>query len=378
MKQYKFSESQRLLIKPSKRLQFTLLYIFVTVISYELIQLLLGYFIADSTAYPYQFAAISGLMLGGLVGLSQWLVLRKYIPNPQWIFVVVAYQSLLSVSGTLLSSKFSQLFSERLNSEPPNLTLFTISCYSYLIFGTFLYGYGQHYVIAPYIRKFRWWLWISLSSLVLQCVIFGWISLSSMVAASATSPVSAASAAFYINLLRFDYRFLLSAGIALFQTIGFCYLYKKSSKDEFEDPTLDPNFNLTVAPDLVDFWKIRSIQQTIEKRINKIWKTDLVGDEDLAYLIGVDQSGEIVACVPQTQTAIDRFQETPLPALGQELAQESSSILNQPIAKFNLTFSPPGISKLVSCRGIPRRGLFGTIALIIVIVSMIIPRLGTS
>lgn len=35
-----------------------------------------------------------GLLLGGLLGFSQWLVIRNYIPDPQWILATVTCSSL--------------------------------------------------------------------------------------------------------------------------------------------------------------------------------------------------------------------------------------------------------------------------------------------
>jgi hypothetical protein len=371
MQKYKFSDAQKLLIKPSERLQFALLYVFVTIVSYQFVEFLVRYFLGNEDGFSHysdQVEVVIGLLMGGLTGLSQWFILRKYIPNVQWILIALTYSSLIVILQIFYTREVDELLRMNPNFSRQLPFLAITAC-------AFLYGYAQHYVIAPYIRSFRWWLWIPVSSLVLQFIIFGWAYLSIFLG-NAPDATSAASAAFYRDLLRFDYRFLLNAGLAFIQTIGFCYLYKKSSKDKSKDPTSDPNFNLAIAPDLVDIWKIRSIQQTIEQKINKIWKTDLSGNQNLAYFIGVDQSGEIVACIPQTQAAIDRFQDTPLPALVEEPVQELSNVLNQPIAKFHLTFSPPGISKLVSCRGIPRRELFGAIAILLLIISIIIPRLG--
>ncbi len=384
MQKYIFSDAQKLLIKPSERLQFTFLYVLVTIVSYQLVDFLTRYFFGDSLGFrasdqirttleysdPVKIAI--ALMLGGLTGLSQWIVLRKYIPNPQWIFVTLTYGGWNAILQILYDSKVSSLLNVKMLPNDTNQFTFTLISLSLIhLISLFVYGYGQHYVIAPYVRKFRWWLWIPLTSLVFRGSMIGFGYL--------IRPLLPASPTF-AEQFQFDSIFFMNAGSFLIPTIAFCSLYRRSITNQSEDPTpnptLDPNFNLAVAPDLVDFWKIRSIQQTIEQKINRIWKTDLDGDQDLAYFIGVDQSGEIVACIPQTQTAIDRFQYTPLPALVKEPIQESSSVLNQPIAKFNLTFSPPAISKLVSCRGIPRRELFGAIALILFVLSMIVPHLG--
>ncbi len=380
MQKYNFSDAQRLLIKPSERLRFAFLYVLVTIGSYQLIDFLVRYFFGDSLGFrpsdqnrltlhhSDQVRIAEGLILGGLTGLSQWIVLRRYIPNPQWIFVALAYGGWESILQILYDNKIKSLLDVKMLPNDTNQLTFTIVSLSLIhIISLFVYFYGQHYVIAPFIRKFRWWLWIPLAGIAFGTVMTGLGYLVRFVL-----PISPE----FAEQFPFDSTFFIRVGLVIIPTIAFCSLYRKSGPNKSEDPTLDPNFNLAVAPDLVDFWKIRSIQQTIEQKLNKIWKTNLDGDQDLAYFIGVDQSGEIVACIPQTQTAIDRFQETPLPALIQESAQESSSVLNQPIAKFNLTFSPPGIAKLVSCRGIPRRELFGAIGLSILILSMIVPRLG--
>ena len=103
-----------------------------------------------------------------------------------------------------------------------------------------------------------------------------------------------------------------------------------------------------------------------------MWATDLNGNHDLTYSIGVSSVGIIVACVPQSQRA--RITEMPLSTLIEDFEHS----LNQPIAKFNLTFSPPGIAKLESWRGIPRRMLTLALAVGILAVSLLVPRLGIS
>ena len=360
IKTYQCLDAQKLLIKPFDRLNFTLLYIAVSVLINVLAMKFASQpFLADfEQTYPFLYALVcSGLLLGGLLGFSQWLVIRNYIPDPQWILATVTYSSLAAVAGVLWRSQFNVAGSMEIRSATPTIGL-SIAAYSSLLLSAFIYGYAQHYVISPYIRKFRWWLWVTLISVGFQVI---GVFLVIFISAS-------------LSIIWIDHQILFSAGIAAIQAIAFCCLYRKSSPDESEDPTLDPVFNLAAAPDMTDFWKIRQVQQGIERKILKVWATDLDGNHDLTYFIGADQSGQIVACVPQSQSAIDRIGETPLSAL----MEDADHSLHQPIAKFNLTFSPPGIAKLQSWRGIPRRLLTLALAVGILTVSLILPRLGIS
>lgn len=355
-KAYQFLDAQKLLIKPLDRLNFTLLYITVSVLSGRLIERLLSlppndFGITDSLEY----ALVRGLLLGGILGFSQWLTIRKYIPDPQWILATVAYSSLAALAGVLWRSQFNGAGSVALRAASPTIVL-SIVAYSSLLVSAFIYGYAQHYVLSPYIRKFRWWLWVTLISVGFQVIT---IFLVMFISAS-------------LSIIWIDHQILLSAGIAAIQAIAFCCLYRKSSPDESEDPTLDPAFNLAVAPDMTDFWKIRRVQRDIERKILKVWATDLDGNHDLTYSIGVSSDGILIACIPQNQHAIDRITETPLSAL----MEDSEHSLNTPIAKFNLTFSPPGIARLESWRGIPRRMLSLALAVGILTVSLLVPRLG--
>ena len=359
MKAYQFLDAQKLLIKPFDRLNFTLLYIGVSVLSGELIERCLSMHPIDDIGMTdsLEYKLVRGLLLGGLLGFSQWLAIRKYIPDPQWILATVTYSSLAALAGVFWRSQFN--WSGSMATGSASLTaLLWLTSYSGSILIAFIYGYAQHYVISPYIRKFRWWLWVTLISVGFQVmgiflVMFAYA---------------------YLPTLQINYKILFSAGIAAIQAIAFCCLYRKSSLNESENPTLDPAFNLAAAPDMSDFWKIRRVQQDIERKILKVWATDLNGNHDLTYSIGVSSVGIIVACVPQSQRAIDRITETPLSTL----IENSEHSLNQPIAKFNLTFSPPGIAKLESWRGIPRRMLSLALAVGILVVSLLIPRLGIS
>ena len=305
-----------------------------------------------------EYELAKGFLLGGLLGFSQWLVIRKYIPDLQWILATVTYSSLAALAGVFWRSQFNGLGSSMATGSASLTALLWLTSYSGSILIAFIYCYAQHYVISHDIRRFRWWLWVTLISVGFQVmgiflVMFAYA---------------------YLPTLQINYKILFSAGIAAIQAIAFCCLYRKSSLNESENPTLHPAFNLAAAPDTSDFCKIRRVQQDIERKILDVWATDLNGNYDLTYSIGVSSVGIIVACVPQIQRVIDRITETPLSTL----IEDSEHLLNQPIAKFTLTFSPHGIAKLKSWRGVPRRLLSLALAVGILAVSLLVPRLGIS
>ena len=93
MKAYKFLDAQKLLIKPFDWLNFTLLYVAVSVLSSELIERCLSMPPIDDVgmANSLEYELAKGFLLGGLLGFSQWLVIRKYIPDLQWILATVTY-----------------------------------------------------------------------------------------------------------------------------------------------------------------------------------------------------------------------------------------------------------------------------------------------
>ena len=70
------------------------------------------------------------------------------------------------------------------------------------------------------------------------------------------------------------------------QSLGFCALNRKSLDDL---PILQTP--LAIAPDLTNYWEIGRIKKTLDKRISRIWKTDLdpVAGK-LTYLVGIDRS----------------------------------------------------------------------------------------
>jgi hypothetical protein len=363
MKQdYRFLDAQKLLIKPFDRLQFVFLYVFASFLGTQFAEIGMQqpWFANNNDDYQLLYTLFGGLALGGFLGLFQWLVIRKYIPEPQWILATVTYYCLVAIARVFWVGKF-----ETLDSQPfrdvGQMILLSLSSLSWWILNAFIYGYAQHYVVSPYIRKFRWWLWVTSISFVFQMIGF---------------PLTIVIVVHLLRLRIRDQTFFLMT-FALIQAIAFCFLYRKSSLNDNEDPTLDPvnpSFNLAIAPDLTNFWQIRSIQKKFDRKLSKIWRTDLEGNEDLTYWVGVDRQGQLVACVPRSQAAVDRLSETPLISLG----NSSADGLNQPIAKFNVTFSPPCLMRMESCRGIPRRWLALGMAIGILGISLLLPQFGLS
>ncbi len=376
MKQdYRFLDAQKLLIQPIDRLQFVFLYVFASLLGTQFAEIGMQqpWFANNNDDYQLLYTLFRGLALGGFLGLFQWLVIRKYIPDPQWILATVTNYCLIAIAQVFWIGKFDTLSSSQPFRDVSQMIFLALSALSWWILNAFIYGYAQHYVVSPYIRKFRWWLWVTSISLGFQMICF---------------PLSIVIVVHLLRLQISNLTFFLMT-FALIQAIAFCFLYRKSTLKEDEDPTLDPTnpaFNFAIAPDLTNFWNIRSIQTKFERKLSKIWRTDLEGNEDLTYWVGVDRQGEMVTCVPKSQTAVDRLSETPLSLLltslaedlNQPIATPIANSITTPIAKFNLTFSPPCMVRMESCRGIPRRLLALAMAIAILGISLLLPQFGFS
>ncbi len=280
-----------------------------------------------------------GGISGILTGLFQWLVLRQYLPNVQWIFIFVLF-SMLTSSLSIVQTRLVQTIPGVQVDHPLSLTLLVTIFFAVNIAVVIALGYLQWRILSPYVSRARWWIvlpliagvYITSTSFVLESInhrYYGWGGRN-------------------LGLLVFNTEIIKFTGLASVQALGFCLLQRKPR----ENPWL--NSPLALAPDIASYWMTQKLAGTLQARITKIWKTDLAESTKLVYLVGVDQTGAITAYEPMNPAATEKVEQTPLPSLVADLATTSSEAESTtPLAKFKVIFTAPGSLNVLPYRSIP-------------------------
>jgi hypothetical protein len=347
---YSFANSQKLLIKPFERLRFAIVFIIATILSQ-----IVAFFISAQPAFDLlwdrsqiQYGIVTGIIAGVLLGASQWLVIRKYISDWKWIlvscFVITVGTTIQTFISSWIQSSIASGFA--LPGKELWMLLALIITFISVIGTSLMSGYLQWYVLRLYVTDARWWIFMP-----------------SIVAA--TLAVIYLVRYFTNSLFWFNKDLINLTILPATQAIGFCMLKRKIvSEDPIEQSSL------ASAPDLVNYWDIKKLEKRLRARIAKIWMTDLETVKKLSYLVGINQTGEIVAYEPLDRDSADNVNQTPLPQLAENAndldvyAEDLTSF-----AKFKVMFSPPGIVQTYSLRGVPLIWLGIAIYSVIILIS---------
>ncbi len=329
---YSFINAQDLLIKPTERVRFVLSFLVASaggslVARYVVHQLDLQFF-GDQCTIPC--AIVEGGIAGAIVGTFQWLVIRPYVPSRMWILVFTLYSVLLNCSNTASTMITHSIFSGQAQTSQ-----LTVSPTLFLIINLAIalaFGYSQWLVLRPHVLKARWWIILPLAVGVSGGLIFYIFMMAHWLLKS------------HYGLFAFNAEIIRLTGLASVQALAFCLLRRKPR----ENPWL--NSPLALAPDIVSYWDNHRLGRKLHAQITRTWKSNLEGNEQLVYFVGVDQTGLVASYEPMSSVATERSKQTPLPDLvitGSETKNATS------LAKYKVTFIPPGSVRINSCRGIP-------------------------
>ncbi|WP_299492709.1 hypothetical protein [Acaryochloris sp. IP29b_bin.137] len=332
---YSFANAQRLVIKPFDRLGFISLYTFVTVAS-----IFATNFITEQPPFiqlwqqnPMQYSIISGLVSGTVMGAAQWLILRRYFPNWQWILAVAVGMTLSSTLQFAFNQRFNELLFGVVDHFPGTRTTSVAALtaiYMALLGATVIAGFLQWYILQAYVAPARWWILIPLftalvgiAPLILVAIAQQHISLPFAILMNAT--------------------YLYPA----IQAIAFCCLHKKSEQNIRQSA-------LATAPDIANFWKTQALAKKLYASLTQLWKTDLNSSiGQLSYLVGVNPNGFSIIFEPMDTTSANNVELTPLTTIASNLNEADLKLEGKTFAKFQLLFSPPGVIQIFSWRGIP-------------------------
>ncbi len=335
------------LVPPFDRWRFTLLFVIATGIGWLLVGLVLPPL--QNPSLPASWvndgllgAFVSGLVTGLIVGATQWLGLRRYVPDWLWIIANTAGYVLLMTTlqgwrNLLEQGWHSNLVGGLALPTSPDIELVIAG-----ILGTTLtalctlwLGWLQWLVLRQYARPSWQWVFVpAIAVLVSSCLFF------------AGSALVSAGVPTYLDAN------ILGAGVmGTTQAIALCTL------SQYLEPTnSDRSLLLVHAPQLKGRKQITTISLQLQQKLSQAWTTSIGCPHPLTYLIGADATGAIVASAPTNQPATEHLHRTPLAAIALPATITQTAAL-PPVARFQVTFMPSGKVKIRVWKGIPLLGL---------------------
>ncbi|MBW4520360.1 MAG: hypothetical protein KME16_11745 [Scytolyngbya sp. HA4215-MV1] len=259
-----------------------------------------------------------GLWTGAIVGVTQWLILRAYIPTLTWVSATCIGWGL----STMVALGWSNWVSP----------LMATAAFIWL-------GAIQWFVLRRFVRDAGWWVLIPVLPSVLVVGLFQIMTLGvrSIGVEVATSPVWQ----FILFSLPEIIRIL---GLGLLQAAGFCTLRRQQGTITVPIRQKSP---LVAAPRITDTQQVYRLSQILYDTIDRHWQSEVTCDQDLIYLVGVTEQGEIATYRPVNQAAIDHDHETPLARLIElENYSTGQRRFNLPLARFRVVFTPTGVLKV--------------------------------
>lgn len=320
------AESAPLLIPKSERWQFLGLFTLLSVIGG-----VLGFLVASVIAQglPESLAIarpLERLLVGTVLGVGQWLTLRRYGLDRAWIVATGAgyiiataiAQSLTVVGGLFVSLVFIAL------------------------------GATQWWVLRSVVQGAWRWILVPAIAFFLSSLVFVLV----LLVYSRVTPGDAASFVW----LQVTLQMLILGGVqaAVLTTLRrHLPVMRDRSSSQAESA-------LSLAPEITDLDELRQLSNQLYERLDRQWHGELspqVEEEvDLIYLVGVNAEGVLVMYQPINQAAIDYVEQTPLPRLMSPSVDEKSDerFLEESarsLARFQVILSATGGISIRSWRG---------------------------
>lgn len=252
-------------------------------------------------------AFVSGVVSGMMVGVFQWWVLRRYVPDWLWILTTTAGYGL----GMTTLSGWQQSAGRALHAVPPVSSPAIAAGLG--AFSVIWVGLLQWLVLRHYARFSEVWVVVpSLAVLLTTAVLMGTQRLSG-------------------HSLPLLHPGLLAAGMSgLVAAIALCTLPRPQTASF-------PPSQLQTAPQQ-SRQQTRRFARRLFAILNRTWRGEELCDRPVRYRVGVSETGAIVAYEPDDAIAEEYAHQTPLP----ELLNPASTKREQPLAHLLVTFLPSG------------------------------------
>jgi hypothetical protein len=347
------------LIPPFERIQFTGLFVLATGVGWFLIGLILRS-VQDPTLVTYLegkgllSALVTGFVSGTVVSATQWLVLRRYLPDWLWILAGATGYVLLTTTleawwGWLgYAMTLPEIAALTGKVLPQTMVMLTGLIRTALAAVCSLWlGLAQWLLLRQYTDSSRWWVGVPSIAVI----------------------VSALFTAFSAGLVRLNINFpldanVLGAGIlGITQAIALCIVQRRSRNT--------PLILLTTAPD-VDYNQANRLGKRLHQHLSDAWTSEHLNQESLHYWVAVTETGAIAAYQPINQAAIDQAHQTPLPKLVIPEVLNLENGTAPSLAQFDVTFLPSGKLQIYSYSGVPLLWIIAGMLTIVIAASAIV------
>jgi len=308
------------LIEPPQRLRFALLFTFLTLLSGR-VAVALSWWLTLGL-YGRLPEAIVGIgrqwlewiLVGGAVGIGQWLLLRRYIPSQFWIEATTL--------GWIVANAVA-------TSSLDNSGAFL----SHLAFVWL--GFAQWLVLRQFAKPA--WFWI-----LLPCV----ASLGSFVVSLLFQALADTTGGLGSLLLPIASQFAVLGAV---QAIALCTLRQRGRINSRRGSKPDAS---SITPEITNLKQLRSLAQQLQAQLNQTTIAEIEGDPDLIYLVDVTEDGAIAMYQPVNQAAFDYINQTPLPTLLSVAKSPQLEASQQiPLARLQVIFQAGGTLAIRSADG---------------------------
>lgn len=349
------THSQHSLIPPFERIQFTGLFVLATGVGWFLIWSILRS-VQDPTLVNYLegrgllSALVTGLVSGLVVSATQWLVLRRYLPDWLWILASATGYVLLTTTleswwgwiGQAMILPEVNALAERVSPQTMVMLTGLIRTVLAAICSIWL-GVTQWLLLRQYTRSSRWWIGVPSIAVIFSALFTSFSA--GLVLLKVNFPLD-------VNVL--------GAGIlGITQAISLCALQRRTGNNVLTAP-------FTTAPE-VDYTQANRLGKRLHQHLSDAWTKEHLNQESLNYLVAVTETGAIATYKPMNPAAIDQVQQTPLPKLVIPEVLNPDNGIVPPLAQFDVTFLPSGKLQVRPWSGVPL--LWITLGMLSVIVA---------
>lgn len=308
-----------LLIPISEQRRFLILFTLMTavglVVGISINELLLNLNnppFSQYASYRGMLIFLNNLIVGTSLGVTQWLILRKYIPGWWWI---VATSVGWSISAVFAWASFNQI-GGALNS----------------IFYIWL-GITGWLLLRRNVFAAKWWLFVAPFSVYVFKLTGAIIFLVMQVNLNPVSPVPS----FAVILIQ---KIFGAVPLGCIQALSLCIFRKKTDK-KYARFISQLDFPLFSATEITNSSQIEALSQKLHNKIERAWHKKNNLNQKLIYIVAIAPDGSIVFYHPVNQPAINNINLTPLPYLV-ESQYSGGAAVEQSVARFRVAFTPKG------------------------------------